>query len=172
MNEPKSDERGSWVPVGELAKDILETSLPIRRDENEGEAYSEPGYIPGARRTKIEDEIRRLTGQYTSFAYKTDRRLGVGNEVVVRKGTPLRIMRPSPGDYIATDDIKGVLENEKHDHYNEYTKKWEEITELLFEVTVQLPQQARMPSLTQVNIYVPNDKVQLLSKDQPPSGNK
>lgn len=171
--ESRKEER-KYVSFEFLAKKRIEEALPVERDE---------GGHEGFRGTRFDHELQRLKREWRDYAFDDDRRLGVGNRVVIKKGTPIQVVSGFViEDYITTDDITGVLtkETESYPYDTRPLSKrtggmrWREYTRGLFKVSVDLPpveSKSIVESvMKKVDILIPNDMVELAESTERPTG--
>jgi hypothetical protein len=118
--------------------------------------------------TRFDQELARL---HKAWPYPTERRLGVGSDVVIEAGIPIQLAG-SFAHYITTAEIHGKLKTESTTRYPPasrtlrsgapYQSKSYEITDTLFVVAVELPDDGQPEGFLHpktIDIHVPNDRL-------------
>ena len=113
--------------------------------------------------TAFNRELQRLNKAWLSYTYSTDRRIGVGSEVIIGPGVPIQVA--GSFDHLITNgELKGKLIKETTWMYPD--GRATEVTDALFTVTVDIPRNSQPEDFlnpSTIDIHVPND---LLKKVQ------
>lgn len=176
--EPSSSqEKPVWINVSDMERRLVEHVLPIERDEG--------GRVEGYPGTYFKHELNRIHGTWRGTNSWQDRKLGVGNKVLIKAGTPIQTWSPigvRGANYVATEDITGTLKEETEKHLLNVSGsvsiaksryEWIETTKSIFKVSVDLPTTTD-PEIAKrlegrIDVDVPNDMLELAGESSTPS---